>query len=68
MKNVGILPAHDVSESLNLLLRMRSSEHVARMEEMRNACKLLSGNLKGKDHSENIGFDGRIILEWISGK
>jgi hypothetical protein len=24
-------------------------------------------NLKGKDHSEDIGIDGRIILEWILG-
>jgi hypothetical protein len=25
-------------------------------------------NLKEKDHSEDLGRDGRIILEWISGK
>jgi hypothetical protein len=23
------------------------------------------GNLKGRDHAEDIGVDGRIILEWI---
>jgi hypothetical protein len=22
-------------------------------------------NLKGRDHSEDIGVDGRIMLEWI---
>jgi hypothetical protein len=22
-------------------------------------------NLKGRDHSEDLGVDGRIILEWI---
>jgi len=25
-------------------------------------------NRKGRDHSEDIGVDGRIILEWILGK
>jgi hypothetical protein len=25
-------------------------------------------NLKGRDHSEDLGVDGRIILEWILGK
>jgi len=26
---------------------------------------LWSENLKGRDHSEDLGVDGRIILEWI---
>jgi len=30
--------------------------------------RFLSGNLKGKDHPGDAGVDGRIILEWISGK
>jgi hypothetical protein len=25
-------------------------------------------NVKGRDHSEDIGVDGRIILEWTLGK
>jgi hypothetical protein len=25
-------------------------------------------NLKGRDHSEDLGVDERIILEWILGK
>jgi hypothetical protein len=25
-------------------------------------------NLKGKDHSEDLGIEGKIILEWILGK
>jgi hypothetical protein len=25
-------------------------------------------NLKGKDHSEDLGVDRKIILEWILGK
>jgi hypothetical protein len=23
------------------------------------------GNLKGRNHSENLGVDGRIILKWV---
>jgi hypothetical protein len=26
---------------------------------------ILSENLKGRDHAEDIGVDGRIIAEWI---
>jgi len=29
--------------------------------------KFLSGNLKGRDHSEDLGVDGKVILELISG-
>jgi len=25
-------------------------------------------NMKGRDHAEDLGADGRIILEWILGK
>jgi hypothetical protein len=25
-------------------------------------------NLKGEDHTEDLGADGKIILEWILGK
>jgi hypothetical protein len=27
-----------------------------------------SKNLKGRHHSEDLGIDGRIILEWILGQ
>jgi hypothetical protein len=30
--------------------------------------KLQFENLKGSDHMEHLGIDGRIILEWILGK
>jgi hypothetical protein len=30
--------------------------------------KFWSENLKGRDHSEDLGVDGMTILEWFSGK
>jgi hypothetical protein len=30
--------------------------------------KFLSVSLKGRDHSEDLDVEGRIILEWILGK
>jgi len=36
--------------------------------EMRDAYKVWSKNPKGRDHSEYLGVDGKIILEWILGK
>jgi hypothetical protein len=30
--------------------------------------KFWSENLKGKDHSEDLGEDRKIILEWLLGK
>jgi hypothetical protein len=35
------------------------------MGQMINAYKIIAQNLKGRDHSEDQGVDGRIILEWI---
>jgi hypothetical protein len=44
--------------------------YIARMEGMRNEYLffLLLENVKRRDHSELLGIDGRIILEWILGK
>jgi hypothetical protein len=36
--------------------------------EMRNVTIFLLENQKGRDHSEDKGVDGNIILEWILGK
>jgi hypothetical protein len=33
-----------------------------------NAYNVWLGNLNGRDHSDDIETDGRIILEWILGK
>jgi hypothetical protein len=48
--------------------RMRWAGHVALMGEMRNARNILVQNGKGRDHSEDLRNDGKIILEWILGK
>jgi hypothetical protein len=45
--------------------RMRWAGLAARMGDMRNAYKILVGNLRGRDHSEELGVAERIILEWI---
>jgi hypothetical protein len=37
--------------------------HVACMEEMRNSCKILIGNLKERNLLEDLHIDGRIISE-----
>jgi hypothetical protein len=37
----------------------------AHMREMRNAYNILTRNPEGKNHSEDIGVDGKIILERI---
>jgi hypothetical protein len=34
------------------------------MGEMRNAYTILIGNIAGRDHSEDLGVFGRIILEY----
>jgi hypothetical protein len=42
--------------------------HVAYIGEMRNHTKFWSENLKVRDHIKDLGIDGRVILELISGK
>jgi len=45
--------------------RLRWVGHVACMGDMRNLFKMLVGSPKGKDHSQDEGLGGRIILEWM---
>jgi hypothetical protein len=47
---------------------MRWAGHVAHMRDMRNAYDILVVISEGKNHSEDIDLDGRIILECILGK
>jgi hypothetical protein len=42
--------------------------NVACMGEVRNSLKYLSENLKGRNKAQDLGVDGKIILEWILGK
>jgi hypothetical protein len=44
---------------------LRWEGHVACIEDMRKAYKILLDNLKGRDHLEDIGMDAKMILEWI---
>jgi len=38
------------------------------MEERRGACRFWWGNLRERDHLEDPGLDGRIIVKWIFSK
>jgi hypothetical protein len=48
--------------------RMKWAGHAACTGDRRNAYKILVGNLKGRDHLEYLGVDGKIILEQILAK
>jgi hypothetical protein len=41
--------------------RMRWAGQKVRMGEMRNAYKILVGKPEGKNHSEDLGVDGRML-------
>ena len=45
--------------------RKRWEWHVARMGERRGVFRVLVGKPEGKNHWEDPGIDGRIILRWI---
>jgi hypothetical protein len=40
-------------------------DHIARMEVIRNAYKILVRNLKGRNYLEYLGVGGRMILHWV---
>jgi hypothetical protein len=48
--------------------RMRWVGHVARMGEVRDAYRILVGDMREGDHLEDPGIDGKIILKCIFGK
>jgi len=45
--------------------RMRWVGHVARMGDRSDAYRVLVADLRDRDHLEDLGLDGRIILKWI---
>jgi hypothetical protein len=46
---------------------MRSAWNIARMGEMKYTI-FWSENLNGEDNLEDLGVDGKTVLEWILGK
>jgi hypothetical protein len=50
------------------VIKSRRTRNIARMGELKMVTKLSSGKLNGRVHSEDLGIDRRIILEWISGE
>ena len=44
--------------------RMRWAGHVAHMGERKGAYRVLGGNLREREHFEDTGVDGKIILRW----
>jgi hypothetical protein len=53
------------ADDVNILGGMRWAGHVARMGERRVAYRILVGILEGRNHLEELGIDGMIILKWI---
>jgi hypothetical protein len=49
----------------SVLWRLRWAGHVARMGERRGAYRALVGKPERRNHLEDPGVDGRIILKWI---
>ena len=45
-------------------MRMRWTEHVARMQEMRNAHRIFSARPKEMGYLEDLSIDGSIMIKW----
>jgi hypothetical protein len=60
---------HNLYASPNIFRVIKSrgmtlTGHVARMGESKMHTKLWSEKMNGREHSEYIGIEGKIILEW----
>jgi len=49
-------------------MRMIWAGHVPCMAEVKNVYKILVRKPEETDHLEDLGEDGKVILEWILGK
>ena len=49
--------------SKNIIMRIRRSEHIAGVGEMRNAYKILLG--KERYNFGDLGVDGSILTNWV---
>jgi hypothetical protein len=49
-------------------MRMRWAGHVALIGEIKIRTKCWSEDRKGRDHSEVLDVDERIIIKWILGR
>jgi hypothetical protein len=47
--------------------RMRWARHVARMGDSRGQHRILWGDLRGRDHWEDLGVGGRVKVKWGEG-
>jgi len=61
---------HDLYSSTNIVWvtksrRIRCAGHVTRKGERRGVHRVLVAKPEGKNHLEDPGVDGRIILRWI---
>jgi len=45
--------------------KMRWSRHVSCVGDSRGAYRVLVRDQRGRDHLEDLGVDGRIIIKWI---
>jgi hypothetical protein len=68
MRSCMVCILHPVIVRVIKARRMRLAGHVARMGEVRGAYNISVGNMKGGDHWEDLGIDGRITIRWILGK
>ena len=69
MSKICFIELHNVYFLSNILTLIKSTNlkwtgHIARMEVMSDA-KILTDNVTGKNLQEDLGGDGRIILEMI---
>jgi len=69
-RNLHNLERNDLYSSPNIVRviksrRMRWAGHIARMGESRGVYMVLMGKSERKNHLEDPGVDGRILLKWI---